>query len=206
MRADGLDVHLEAVNVFHWQRGHESLVHVNSEKGERQIRLTTLGRSAASPPKGVEADVVVVKTFNELASLGADRLCGKIVLYNEAWTGYGGTVSYRSKGAIEAEKYGAVAVLVASVTPEASLDSLHTGLSNTASIPAAAITRREASHFEELYRLSVENPAKYKAPRLRFSTESHMDPEFKVGYNIVAQVSGREAPEKVVIMGGHIDS
>ncbi|KAI8057043.1 hypothetical protein BDF22DRAFT_669140 [Syncephalis plumigaleata] len=203
---DGLNVRLEEVKVNHWHRGRESLVQLNEDGSERKIPMTTLGRSAASPKQGVEAEIVVVRTFDELKRLGEDKIRGKIVVYNEAWAGYGGTVSYRTRGAQEAAKYGAVGAVIASITPEASADNLHTGFSITASIPAAAITRRDARRFEQEYKQAIEHPNQHKVPRLRLFTESYLDPEPKIAYNIVAEVRGREQPDKIIVLGGHIDS
>ncbi|KAI9591909.1 hypothetical protein BDF19DRAFT_498998 [Syncephalis fuscata] len=209
MKADGLSPTLEGVKVKHWTRGREYLVHVNVEgapKGQRDIKLTTLGRSAATSPNGIVADIVVVRNFAELSKLGQQRIRGKIVLFVEPWQGYGATAIYRMMGAQEAAKYGAVAVIIASVTPESSSDTLHTGLTLPASIPIAAITRSDARNFETLYNRAIKDPAKYKVPRLFFYTESHLDPKEYDGYNIVVDVKGRESPEKIVLLGGHIDS
>jgi carboxypeptidase Q len=204
---DNLTVRLEEVKVNHWHRGRESLVQLNDDGSEpRNIPMTTLGRSAASPKQGVEADIVVVHTFDDLKNMGDGKIRGKIVVYHEAWTGYGSTVGYRIRGAQEAAKYGAVGAIIASVTPEASADNLHTGFSITASIPAAAITRRDAHRLEEEYKRAINHPNQYKVPRLRLFTESHLDPKPQTAYNIVAEVRGRELPDKIVVLGGHIDS
>lgn len=57
---------------------------------------------------------------------------GKIVIFNQKWTSYGETVQYRSRGASEAARVGALACLIRSVTPF-SIYSPHTGhqVSNT---------------------------------------------------------------------------
>ena len=73
-----------------------------------------LGNSVGTPPDGIEAEAVVVGSFDELDALGPS-LKGKIVVYNVPWTGYGETVQYRSAGASRAAAYGAVGVLLRSV-------------------------------------------------------------------------------------------
>lgn len=75
-------------------------------------------------PGDVTAEVIVVKTFAELDLIG-NKVAGKIVCFNQAWTTYGESVSYRVAGPSYAAKYGAVGVLVRSVAPT-SLNSPHT--------------------------------------------------------------------------------
>ena len=85
-----------------------------------------LGMSVGTPPGGITAEVVAVNDFNELEKLGAGRVRGKIVLYNETYQGYGASVTYRTAGPSRAAALGAVARLVRSVTPLA-VQIPHTG-------------------------------------------------------------------------------
>ncbi|KAI9592587.1 hypothetical protein BDF19DRAFT_450990 [Syncephalis fuscata] len=187
MKADGLNPIMEIVKVKHWTRGREYIHYINPEnlpRGQaRGIQMTTLGRSAATPSKSIESDIVVVRNFDELARLGQQRIRGKIVLYNEPWQGYEATVAYRLRGAQEAARYGAVAAIIASVTPKS----------------IAAISRNDASELESIYNRAMSNPNRYRVPRLRFYTESRLDPKEYDGYNIVVDVKGRESPEKIVL-------
>ena len=75
-----------------------------------------LGGSVGTAPNGLEADVLVVANFEELAKRAADAK-GTIVLFNVPYTNYGETVTYRSTGARTAAQYGAVAALVRAVGP-----------------------------------------------------------------------------------------
>ncbi len=128
--------------VPHWVRGSESL----EMRSPRQAKMGILGLggSIATPPGGITAEVLVVQSFDELASK-ASQAKGRIVVFNVPFQTYGGTVIYRSNGAAEAAKYGAVASLTRSITPE-SLYTPHTGSMTYSSnssiprIPAAAIT------------------------------------------------------------------
>ncbi len=79
----------------------------------------------ARPADGIEADLVVVRTFAELDAAGAG-VRGKIVLFNVPFTSYGETVQYRSVGPSRAASLGAVAMLVRSVGPPG-LRTPHTG-------------------------------------------------------------------------------
>src|SRR6185503_6161586 len=123
MKADGLDnVRVQAVKVPHWVRGSESAQIVKPI--QKSLNMLGLGRSVATPKGGITASVVVVTDFDELEKLGAEKVKGKIVLYDAPWQGYARTVVYCGSGASRAARLGAVAALVRSVTPR-SLYSPH---------------------------------------------------------------------------------
>lgn len=200
MEKDGLDsVHKEKVMVPHWVRGDESCVLV--EPTERRLSMLGLGNSVGTPPDGITADVIVVRDWDELERLGADGVRGRIVLYNAPFKTYGETVAYRVAGASRAAKLGAVAALVRSVGP-VSLKTPHTGALHyddaQPRIPAAAITIEDA---ETLARMQ----ARGERVRVRLRMEAHMLPDTESA-NVVAEVRGRELPDEVVVLGGHIDS
>lgn len=65
---------------------------------------------------GIEAEVLVVESFDELIRRASEAK-GKIVVYNQPFVSYGETVAYRALGASEAAKVGAVASLIRSITP-----------------------------------------------------------------------------------------
>ena len=100
MRQDGLEnVRGEKVLVPHWVRGRETAELVAPAR--HSLVMLGLGNSVGTPPAGIEAEAVVVRSFDELDARGA-ALKGKIVVYNVPWTGYGETVRYRSAGASRA--------------------------------------------------------------------------------------------------------
>ncbi|HEY0100105.1 MAG TPA: PA domain-containing protein, partial [Pyrinomonadaceae bacterium] len=151
MRADKLDnVRAEKVMVPHWVRGAESLELTSPVT--RSLTMLGLGNSVGTPPAGITAEAVVVRSFDELDALG-ERVRGKIVVYNVPFTTYGATVQYRGAGASRAARHGAVAALVRSVTP-VSLQTPHTGAMNYApdqpKIPAAAITIEGAELLQRM--------------------------------------------------------
>ena len=96
MKKDGLDnVRTESVKVPHWVRGQESAEITLPHRSP--LAMLGLGNSVGTPPDGVEADVLVVRTFAELDAAGAAAR-GKIVLFNVPFTNYGETVQYRAAG------------------------------------------------------------------------------------------------------------
>lgn len=200
MKKAGLEnVQTPDVKVPHWVRGKESAMMVAPY--DKPITMLGLGMSVGTPPAGITAEVVAVRNFDELTALGRDKVAGKIVLYNPTWEGYGPTVIYRSAGASRAAQLGAVAVLVRSMTGH-SLNTPHTGAMNYAEgvtkIPAAAVTVEDAATIERLVKSGT-------PVRVRLMMEAHQEPDAP-SHNVVGEIRGREKPEEVVVLGGHIDS
>jgi carboxypeptidase Q len=199
MKADGLqNVRGEPVMVPHWVRGEESADLVKP----RAVRLHMLGLggSVATPKRGITAPVLVVTSFEDLRARAGEAR-GKIVLFNVPFTTYRETVRYRVLGATAAARAGAVACLVRSVTPF-SIRSPHTGVmhydSTVVRIPAAALSIEDA---ELLHRFQQEGQPVVLT--LRMAARTLPDAASR---NVVAEVVGRERPDEVVVLGGHIDS
>lgn len=78
---------------------------------EKSMAILGLGGSVGTANKVISAQVIVVKTFDELHKRGKE-VPGKMVVYNFEYHSYPEQVQYRAIGASEAAKYGAVAALV----------------------------------------------------------------------------------------------
>ena len=200
MKEDGLtNVVTAKVKVPHWVRGNESAT--ITEPINRPLNMLGLGGSVGTPKKGITADVVAVSNFDELEKKGRAGIQGKIVLYNAVYQGYGRSVVYRHTGASRAAHLGAVGVLVRSITPT-SLQSPHTGaLEYTESdpkIPAAAVTIEDALLIQRL--LDAGNTVS-----VHLDMEAHTLPDADSA-NVIGEIVGREKPEEIVVIGGHIDS
>lgn len=200
------NVALEPVKAPHWVRGEESLRLLVPY--EARLDMLGLGGSVATPRRGLTAEVVVVSDKAALDAL--EDVKGKIVLFNAAMpaydpesnaTGYGDVVRFRVNGAKWAAERGAVAALVRSVTAH-SLDTPHTGGMSyegaRRKIPAAAITAEAAEMFARLQ-------ARGETIKVRLSMSAQTLGEVASG-NVVGELRGREKPEEVVVIGGHIDS
>ncbi len=199
MKRDGLDnVRAEKVMVPRWLRGEESLELIRPVS--QKLSLLGLGNSVATPAAGITAEAVVVRSFDELDTLG-EQVKGKIVVYNAAFTSYGATVRYRLSGASRAARHGAVAALVRSVT-SVSLQTPHTGAmtydEKQPKIPAAAITVEAAELLQRLY-------ARGDRPILRLKMEAKFLPDAESA-NVIAEIRGSEKPDEVVLVSGHYDS
>jgi carboxypeptidase Q len=199
MKKDGLDnVHTERVMVPKWVRGAESLEITNPP--HHVVPMIGLGGSVATPPAGIEAEVMVVGSRDELKKRAVEAK-GKIVLFNVPYTNYGETVAYRSGGASMAAQLGAVAALVRSVGPTG-LRTTHTGGMNYADgvekIPTAAIPVEDSMRIQRLANRGIK-------VRLRLKMEAHFDADVE-SFNVVGELRGSEKPEEVVLVGCHFDS
>ena len=200
MRADGLEgVRGQPVAVPVWVRGDESAALVTGT-GEVDLPMLGLGGSVGTPPEGVTAEAIVVSSFDELEAR-ADEAQDRIVVFDVPFTTYGRTVPYRVAGADAASAAGALASLVRSVGP-AGLSTPHTGVTRYGEgvrpIPHAALTS-EASAVLRRIQERGERPT----VRLTMAAETRPDGTSR---NVIGELRGREAPDEVVIAGGHIDS
>lgn len=199
LQHDGFsNVHGEPVAVPHWVRGAESLELITPRS--QRLRVLGVGGTTPTPVEGITADVLVVTDFADLKRRGGEAK-GKIVVYDLPFTEYGVTVAIRTQGATEAAKVGAVASLIRSVGPF-SMQTPHTGMmqrdSGVPSIPHAAITSEDAAMLRRMQERG-------QTIRLKLTLESKSLPE-ATSRNVVADLPGRESPEDVVVVSGHIDS
>lgn len=199
MKKDGLEnVRAEPVRVPVWVRGDEhAAITVPSHQ---PLVMLGLGGSVGTPPEGVEAEVWVVRSFDELDAT-PERARGRIVVFNVPFTTYGQTVVYRSTGASRAARHGAVAMLLRAVGPPG-LRTPHTGALQYAEdapkIPAAAITVEDAERLQRLQDRGLRVV-------VRLVMGAHTRPDVQSA-NVVGELVGRERPEEVVVVGGHLDS
>ncbi len=206
MKRDGLDnVHTEKVMVPHWVRGEASgriLTPV-----PHPMAILALGMSDGTKPGGLTAEVVEVKSFDELTAIG-DRARGKIVLFNKPIypnggeeRGYGSAVGLRYSGAVAAAKVGAVGMLIRSLAT-ADLRLPHTGAmayeDGVPRIPAAAIAPEDA---ELIHRFLVAG----ETVKVTFTLSCKTLPDAESA-NVIGEIRGSERPDEIVVIGGHLDS
>jgi hypothetical protein len=211
LRKLGLEVRLEPAQVSHFVRGQEAgeLVEYPGQVAGtvQKIVLTALSGSSATMPEGITAPVVIAHSFDELTKLGREKVSGRVVLFDVpydklkaqaglAFEAYGEAVPYRGQGAKAAADLGAVASLIRSVG-SADYRLPHTGYSEPAGIPAAALAAEDADLIEHL---ASEGPVRI---HLTLTPQRLAD---VTGYNVVADLKGSEHPEQIVIVSGHLDS
>jgi len=199
MKSDGLEnVRGEPVMVPHWVRGAESADLVKPRAA--RLAMLGLGGSVATPKGGITAPVLVVSSLEELNARAADAR-GKIVLFDVPLTDYPVTRRVRTDGPSAAARAGAVACLIRSVA-SASIRSPHTGLtrydSTVRKIPAAALSVEDAMMLHRF-----QDRGEPIVVTLKMSARTLPDARSR---NVVAEIVGREKPDEVVVLGGHIDS
>jgi Zn-dependent M28 family amino/carboxypeptidase len=211
MESYGFDtVYLQPVMVPHWERGGKDVVKIiNSNKhGSLELNALALGNTQGTGPSGLVAQIVEVKSIQELQSLG-EKVKGKIVFFNgpmdptkvDAFAAYGGANAQRSSGAGEASKLGAVGSIVRSLSNRID-DIPHTGNQrynpDFPKIPALAISTKDAELLSALL-------AEQSDLKLYLESHGEMKPN-KLSYNVIGEIRGSEKPEEIIAVGGHLDS
>lgn len=199
MKQDGLDnVRGESAMVPHWVRGQESIELLSPRVAP--IKMLGLGGSVGTPPDGITGEVLVVSSFDELTRRAADAK-GKIVLFDAPFTNYGETVQYRVNGANAAARVGAIASMIRSVSSY-SMRNPHTGVmaydTGVNRIPHASISVEDAMMLHRM-----QDRGQKIVVRIKMGAQTLPDAPSR---NVIGELRGREKPDEVVVMGGHIDS
>ncbi len=210
MEEMGLDsVYLQPVSVPRWVRGKKEEACIRSSSGEQKVSVTALGMSVGTGAGGITAGVVEVAGFSQLDSLGSKGVAGKIVFFNRPmdpalpnpFTAYGQAGDQRTQGPARAAVYGAVGVVVRSLTT--ALDNFpHTGVTRYAEgvpqIPAVAISTLGAGLLSRRLR---EDPGL----SFWFRTDCMTHPEV-ISANVIGEIRGSHHPEQIITVGGHLDA
>lgn len=207
-KAGADSVWLQPVTVPRWVRGaRERSVMMLSGK-RHPLAVRALGGSVGTGPAGVTGRVIEVRSLEEAAALGP-RAKGAVIFYNRAFDrtkvntfeAYGGAVDQRGRGAVEAAKVGAAAVLVRSMTNAAD-DVPHTGAmryhDSVPKIPAAAIGAASAERLSRALRSGTE-----VSVTLTMDCRTLPDVE---SHSVIGEIRGTERPDEVVLLGAHLDS
>ena len=205
-------VWLQEVMVPKWVRGPKEFALIETQPGTTfNVDVCALGGSVATPSVGIKANVIEVHDFEELKELGKDKIDGKIIFFNRpmqpnlinTFQAYGEAVNQRTSGAAEAVKYGAIGVIIRSMSLRLD-DYPHTGTMNYGSlppskrIPAAAISTNAAEKLSNLLKIN---------PNLKFLLRQQCK-QFKdvMSHNVIAEIKGSVYPDEIILVGGHLDS
>ncbi|MHC1707613.1 MAG: M28 family peptidase [Bacteroidales bacterium] len=202
-------VYLQPMQVRHWLRGDVQLCQLKSKTlGVIRLNICALGGSVGTNEKGLTGRVIQVQSLTELDSLGESVIRGNIVFFNRpmdprfirTFSAYGRAADQRTRGASAASKYGAIGVVVRSLTL-ADNYSPHTGILHydTAhpAIPAVAISTRDADFLKE----SLEKDADLSLTLQLNCSEA----EKVTSNNVIGEIKGSIKPKEVILVGGHLD-
>ncbi|HEY8038154.1 MAG TPA: M20/M25/M40 family metallo-hydrolase [Polyangiaceae bacterium] len=204
MQGMGLaNVHAEKVKVTRWERG-EGRAEIVAPFPQ-PLLVAALGGSVGTPPGGLTGDVVEATSIAELEKLDPLSVRGKLVFLNPPMrrardgAGYGEAVGNRARGARAAAKLGATGLLLRSIGTDHDRVA-HTGAKakDEHEIPAAALSVPDA---ELLHRVLAQS----KTVRVHLVLGARTLPDAESA-NVMGEVTGRERPGEIVLVGAHLDS
>lgn len=202
-------VYFQECLVPHWVRGkgdYATLLNTNNAGFKKPLNITAIGNSLGNS-KVIKAPIILIHNFQELEERKND-IKGKIVFYNakfnatniRTFKSYGQTASYRVLGASNAAKYGAVGVIVRSLT-EATDNHPHTGTlrynDSFPKIPAVCIGLKDADYLAQ-----ITITGKWQ---IALKTHGRILPD-TINHNVIAELKGTEFPNEYITVGGHLDS
>jgi carboxypeptidase Q len=198
---------LQQCMVPHWVRGGKDEAIASYANQKKSLDVIALGNSLGSGKNGVNGNVIEVKSFDELEAK-KDQIKDKIVFYNypfnqkliRTFDAYSDAVKYRTTGASRAAKYGAIGVIVRSMS-ESTDNNPHTGSlrydSTYKMIPAVAIGLKDADWLS--------NQLKERNVPVTMKTYGYFLPD-TIGHNVIAELKGSQFPNECITIGGHLDS
>ncbi|MGE0020530.1 MAG: M20/M25/M40 family metallo-hydrolase [Draconibacterium sp.] len=202
-------VEKQSVAVPRWVRGEAEKAFIEVGGVKTEVPVSALGMSIGTGEKGLTAPVIEVQNFKELEELGTKNIAGKIVFFNRpmdptlinTFAAYGGAGDQRSQGAAQAARFGAVGVVVRSLTT-ASDNFPHTGVmrynDTIPKIPAVAISTKGADLLSGMLKSNPET-------QFSFRTTCYQLPD-STSYNVIGEIKGSDFPEQIITIGGHLDA
>jgi len=173
------------------------------------LNVVSLGLSVSTPEQGINGEILEVHSLDTLDILGSKVVKDKIVFFNKpmdnsrirTFQAYGETVDQRASGASKASQYGASGVIVRSLSTELN-DFPHTGVSffeeGIKKIPNISISTNDAN---KLSRISKQN----KGAKVWIKSDTETIDSAQTS-NIIAEIKGSQHPEKIILIGAHIDA
>ncbi len=206
MKSLGFDkVWTEEFVTPYWQRGQARLEVLTPFP--QSLVLTALGGSVGTPANGIDATVVQFDSLEALLAAKSEQVKDKIVFINKAMTKdragsqYGKVVGARAKGAVDAARLGAKALIIRSVGTSANRFA-HTGKMSydpaVPKIPAVAISAPDAQQLARILQ---------KAPEAKLKLQmDNQQTEDAISHNVIGEITGSERPDEIVLIGAHLDS
>lgn len=201
-------VYLQPIMVPHWERGTKEVAWFKTKNGD-VVPLQVLALGGSIGTNGLlRAEVVEFKSLDDLRKSDEKTVKGKIVFLNQpmnpkdivTFKAYGGCYAIRGEGAVESAKLGALAVVIRSLALPQD-DHPHTGsmhyVDSIPKIPAAALSTNASNLLSEAL----------STGKLELILEMDCrDYPDVPSYNVMGEIKGSEFPDKIITIGGHLDS
>jgi len=195
----------EPFTMQYWERGSASLS--VAAPFHQSLVLTALGGSVGTPFDGISTQVVMFDSLQDLQKAAPAQIKDKIVFINSPMAKdrlgsfYGQVVGARSRGAVEAAKLGAKAIIIRSVGTSSNRFA-HTGImrydEDVQRIPAAAISVPDAQQLSKMLSINPELT-------LTLNMQNNLPGEV-TSHNVIAEITGSKRPDEIVLISAHLDS
>ena len=199
------NVRIEPFRMTAWIRGSERVEIV--APSPQPIVAAALGGSPPTPAGGIEGDIVMFATLEDLEAAAPGSLTGKIAMITRQMpptqdgSGYGASSPSRRDGPNEAAHRGAIGFVIRSLATGGDRFA-HAGAARydgtRFSIPSFAVSEPDADQILRLTGLG-------EKVRLRLTSTASYDPN-AMSQNVVADIRGSERPGDVIVLGAHLDS
>jgi hypothetical protein len=199
------NVHIETYDMPVWVRGEERAEIVSPFP--QKLVVTALGNSGATPPAGIQAEVIAFDSLRELEAASDASVRGKIVFVSHGMTAtqdgsqYGYFGAARRQGPSIASRKGAAAIVIRSIGTDYHRNP-HTGVQSWAEgvtpIPAGALSLPDAEQLQRMLKRG-------KPVTMRLTLTPRNLGTRQSG-NVVAEVRGSDPNAGIVLIGGHLDS
>jgi hypothetical protein len=200
---------LQQCLVPHWERGGKDVAvasALSGKKTKKNLDVIALGNSVGTG-KALTKEVIEIKNFAELEAK-KDQVKDKIVFYSypfnntllNTFHAYRDAGGYRGQGPSRAAKYGAIGVIVRSMSNSTD-NHPHTGSTtyndSFPKIPAVAVGLQDADWLSD----------QLKNGKLNVTLHTHgkFFPD-TIGHNVIGELKGTEFPNEFITIGGHLDS
>ena len=210
-------VYTQPVTFNKWVRGVETAEIISPFSHE--IKITALGGSNSTANEGITGEIIHFNSLQELKDADPSLVKGKITFISDKMertkdgSGYGKVNGGRYyAGTITAEK-GGIGAIIRSIGTDNNRDP-HTGGMKSVDVNKETGEMRFLNEKEVVPTGAISNPdadllvnviKRGKPVVFKYTLGSHWDGEY-TSQNVIGEIKGREKPDEVVVIGGHLDS
>ncbi len=199
------NVRVETFDMPVWVRGEEKAW--ITAPFPQPLVVAALGNGGATPPQGIEAELIGFDTLAALEAAPEAVVRGRIVFVSHAMprsqdgSSYGAFIGPRARGPSIASRKGAAAIVIRSIGTDYHRNP-HTGVMTfepgVQPIPAGALSIPDAEQVQRI--LKRGQPVRMRllmTPRNIGTRQSG---------NVIAEVPGRDPNAPILLVAGHLDS